>query len=97
MTYKLTGQLHIEEGDKELKIYMPHKQEAQEVSATSLPRALVVWLMADPDSGLTERVNEVAVSLIKSISNVRDTLIDRVLDEEGVVKLEDLDLQADIG
>lgn len=95
--YKLTGQLHIEEGDEELKIYGPHDQASQELSVASLPRALVVWLMADPDSGLTERVNEVAVSLVKSISNAPDTLIDRVLDEEEVVKLEDLDLQANAG
>ncbi|KAH7142717.1 hypothetical protein B0J13DRAFT_555969 [Dactylonectria estremocensis] len=96
-TYTLSGQLHIEEGEEELKIYVPHDQAAQDLSVTSLPRALVVWLMGDPDSGLTERVNEVAVSLVKSISNAEDALINRVLDEEEVVKLEDLDVQADVG
>ncbi|KAK7428818.1 hypothetical protein QQZ08_004588 [Neonectria magnoliae] len=97
VTCKMVGQLHIQEGHEELKIFVPHGPEAQDLSAASLPHALVVWLMADPDSGLTERVNEVAVSLVKSISTIRDTLISRVLDDEEVVRLEDLGSQADDG
>jgi hypothetical protein len=87
---QMKGQLHIVEEEMGLRIYVPRDTTAQELSAVSLPRFLVQWLMTDPGSDIMGATNEVSVSLVKSISNVRDGLIQRVLDEEGVIPLESL-------
>ncbi|KAK7430994.1 hypothetical protein QQZ08_002524 [Neonectria magnoliae] len=83
--------LHIEESDDRLRIYLPHDEEAHEFCLISrLPRRLVGWMMTDPASEEVRAVDEVAVSLVKSILRARDTLVPAVLDAEGVVKAEDL-------
>ncbi|KPM35964.1 hypothetical protein AK830_g10614 [Neonectria ditissima] len=86
--------LHIEESDGQLSIYMPHGEESQELCLISkLPRRLVGWMMTDSASEETTGVDEIAVGLVKSILKVRDTLVPAVLDAEGVGKAEDLDLK----
>ncbi|KAF7556404.1 hypothetical protein G7Z17_g1459 [Cylindrodendrum hubeiense] len=56
------GDLHIEEKDNQLQIYLPRNKEAQELSLTKLPRRLVEWMMTDPAVGDMGRVNEVATT-----------------------------------
>jgi hypothetical protein len=87
---QLEGQLHIVDEDAGLRIYVPREREARELSAVSLPRFLVQWLMTDPGTDMMEAINEVSVSLVKSISNVRDVLIQKVLTKEGVIPFETL-------
>lgn len=90
MVHQLEGQLHIVKEDARLRIYVPRDKTSQELSAVSLPRFLIEWLMTDPGSDIMEAINEVSVSLVKSIWNVRDGLIQRVLTEEGVIPFESL-------
>lgn len=90
VVHQLEGQLHIVAENFGLRIYVPRDKTSQELSAVSLPRYLVKWLMTDPANDLTPVIDEVAVGLVKSISNVRDELIQKVLTEEGIMSLEDL-------
>ncbi|KAI6765494.1 hypothetical protein HG530_006564 [Fusarium avenaceum] len=87
---KLPGQLHIVERNVGLRIYVPRDKTSQELSAVLLPRLLVQWMVTDPENDMMPVIDEVSVSLVKSISNVRDELIQRVLTEEGVIPFESL-------
>jgi hypothetical protein len=90
VVHQLEGQLHIVGENFGLRIYVPRDKTSQELSAVLLPRYLVQWLMTDPGNDMMPVIDEVTVSLVKSISNVRDELIQRVLTEEGVIPLEGL-------
>lgn len=93
---KIPCQLHVEDCNDQLKIHMPPGEEAQEFCiASKLPRRLVEWIMTDPDSEVIGRVDEVAVSLFKTLMTIRDGLIDSVLDAEGIVKVDGLTLPVD--
>ncbi|KAH7153448.1 hypothetical protein EDB81DRAFT_647502 [Dactylonectria macrodidyma] len=93
---KIPCQLHVEDCDDQLKIYMPPGEEAQEFCiASKLPRRLVEWIMTDPASEVIGRVDEVAVSLFKTLMTIRDSLIDSILDAEGIVKVDGLALPAE--
>lgn len=84
--------LHLEESDGWLKIYFPYSEEERDfASLCILPRRLVEWMMLDPAAEVVERVDETAVSLVKSVLSARDALVQRILDAEGIVRISDLD------
>ncbi|WZH45622.1 uncharacterized protein QYS62_006688 [Fusarium acuminatum] len=90
VVHQLEGQLHIVGENLGLRIYVPRDKTSQELSAVLLPRYLVQWLMTDTENDRMPVIDEATVSLVKSISNVRDELIQRVLTEEGIIPLEGL-------
>ncbi|KAI9166343.1 Cis-3-hydroxy-L-proline dehydratase [Paramyrothecium foliicola] len=94
---QLECQLHIEETKDSLIVNVLSGKEAEDMYlASQLPHGLVVWLMTDPTTGITPRVPERAESLMKTIVNVRPGLVERILDEAGIVRLEEPDLCFDI-
>ncbi|KAM5341563.1 hypothetical protein ACJ41O_014594 [Fusarium nematophilum] len=85
----------IKDAEK-LMVYIPVEFEKRYLAyAVSFPRRLVQWLMTDPDTGVVERVNEQAVSLVKGIMrshllHMAATYVKEILDAEGIVDVEEL-------
>ncbi|OCK73843.1 hypothetical protein K432DRAFT_364328 [Lepidopterella palustris CBS 459.81] len=79
------SELHIQEDQSGLKVYVPRDASSQEVCYYSkLPRGLVEWMMTDEPSQTQRKVDETAVRVVNSVLNARKSALPRILESEGI-------------
>ncbi len=82
------GELHIVDEDSMLRFYMSTKPDTQVLCYFSkLPRALLAWIMTDPESGIQNYIDPAAASIIKSVLNAPESILELILQAEGIVDL----------
>jgi hypothetical protein len=80
------GELHITEEKSTLRIYMSTKPDTQALCYFSkLPRALVAWIMTDPETRAQEDIDPAAASIVKSVLNAPESILEPILQAEGIV------------
>ncbi|KAI1295941.1 hypothetical protein F5Y03DRAFT_399109 [Xylaria venustula] len=82
--------LYFDWKDNALNIYIPNDTDRQDLCFLhDLPHALFEWMMnRSPDTIPEDRVSEPAQRLVMNILNSKTSLVGRLLDREGVTKLE---------
>ena len=96
-----TGQseLHVEERDGSLKIYVPRDKDEQDICFHStLPRRLLSWMMTAPGSvePAVPKLDEAASSIISSILNCRISAVPALLKKEGVPAIDVAEIQEEL-
>lgn len=81
-----TSELHLEEKDGVLKIYVPRDEDRQEICFhSSLPRRLFSWLMTRSGAEQVETIDdEAAVNVMLSVLNCSNSVVSHILTKEGV-------------
>ena len=82
--------LHIEERDGTLKIYVPHDEDAwDDCFLHALPLRLLSWMMASPGSIETaeDGLNEAAIGVIISILSCGEAAVPALLKRKGVPEI----------
>lgn len=89
------GELHITEEESTLRVYMSTKPDTQALCYFSkLPRALVAWIMTDPETRIQEDIDPAAASIVKSVLNAPESILEPILQAEGIV---DVDFADEVG
>ncbi|KFA71989.1 hypothetical protein S40288_08084 [Stachybotrys chartarum IBT 40288] len=84
-----TSELHIEDKDDMLKIYVPRDEVRQDVCFQSrLPRYLVSWFMTVPGASAARNTHDDAVHVTNSVLNCRASAVANILREEGVPSID---------
>lgn len=85
------SELHIQDGDQGLQIYVPRDADDQDVCFKfNLPRGVANWLMTDP-SGTVKRKGELnadLVNVIASILDCRRSAVPKILQSHGVPNID---------
>jgi hypothetical protein len=80
------GEPHITEEESALRIYISTNPDTQALCYFSkLPRALVAWIMTDPETGIQEDIDPAAASIVKSVLNAPESILELLLQAEGIV------------
>jgi hypothetical protein len=83
------GELHITEEESTLRIYISTKPDTQALCYFSkLPRALVAWIMTDPETRIQENIDPAASSIVKSVLNAPESILEQLLQAEGIVGID---------
>ncbi|KAK3936617.1 hypothetical protein QBC46DRAFT_461396 [Diplogelasinospora grovesii] len=83
------GEAHIHEDDRELKVYIPHDEETQDVSIQStLQERLVQWIMTDPQTRVPGDVDIAAVAVVKGLLNAKIDSVSRILANTGIIDVD---------
>ncbi|KAI1773105.1 hypothetical protein F4818DRAFT_443468 [Hypoxylon cercidicola] len=91
------GDIHIDDADGLLQIYVPHDEGLRYDSYIStLPKRLVHWMMTDPATNARQDVDPIAMSLVQTVLQARGSFVNRYLDNEGVIDVAVPDLEEDI-
>jgi len=87
------SELHLEEQDNSLKIYVPRNEDQQDLCFRyTLPRRFISWLMTQPGTNTTNKIEEAAINVVNSILNCRVSAISAILTKEGVPEINIPDL-----
>jgi hypothetical protein len=81
-----TGELHFEEQDKGLIIYVPRDEKLQTLSFLDrLPHVLLEWIMTDPTTGIREPLSEKALRVLSTVLHAETKYVGLILDRAGIV------------
>ncbi len=87
------SELHLEEQNNSLKIYVPRNEDQQDLCFRyTLPRRFIFWLMTQPGTNATNKIEEAAINVVNSILNCRVSAISAILTKEGVPEINIPDL-----
>lgn len=79
------SELHIQESQSGLKIYVPRDAASQDVCYFSkLPRRFVEWMMTNQTSQTQCKIDEAAVRAVSSILTARKAALARILESQGI-------------
>lgn len=82
------GDVHIREDGNKLTIYVPVDKKAQEFCFCShLPAKLAGWLMRGPNTHIPEPIDDALVTSLTTLLNVDRSVVDRVLDHQGIIRI----------
>lgn len=82
------GDMHIQEDGSKLTIYVPMDKKAQEFCFCShLPAKLAAWLMRGPNTHIPEPIDNALVTSLTTLLNVDRSVVDRVLDHQGIIRI----------
>lgn len=84
------SELHIQENDGSLRIYVPKDEEAQELCfCDRLPKALLERIMTEPSTEICTRVTERALTVMQKIFSLSNpSFIEKVLDRSGILSVD---------
>jgi hypothetical protein len=90
------GELHITEEESTLRVYMSTKSDTQALCYFSkLPQALVAWIMTDPETKIQNDIDPAAASIVKSVLNAPESILELILQAEGIVGVDFADKVGD--
>lgn len=79
------GDLHIQEADSRLEIFVPRSKKRQEFCyATKLPSCLAEWMMTDATTQAPWMANEQVLRLVTTVLNSSRSVALKVLEEAGI-------------
>ncbi|XXH01558.1 hypothetical protein Hte_007918 [Hypoxylon texense] len=91
------GDIHIDDADGELQIYVPRNEMLRDKSYVSLlPKRLVHWMMTDPTTGERKPVDPVAILLVETVLLAKVAVVNSYLDDQGIIEVEVPDLEQSI-
>lgn len=82
------GDIHIDDADGLLQIYVPNDERLRDGSYVSLlPKRLVHWMMTDPTTGERKTVDPVAIMLVETVLLAKVAVVNHYLDEQGIIEV----------
>ncbi|KAI1758820.1 hypothetical protein GGR53DRAFT_471962 [Hypoxylon sp. FL1150] len=80
------GDIHIDDADDVLQIYVPRDEELRYGSYLSiLPKRLVHWMMTDPAAKERQDIDSDALRLVQGVLQARASFVNQYLDEQGTI------------
>ncbi len=86
-----SSQLHIEDDESGLKIYVPADERRRDICYLSdLPKRLVEWMMTDPVTQIKYNVDPKMFFVTQAILNAKASLAEHLLDDNGIIEPDSL-------
>ncbi|EAW19928.1 uncharacterized protein NFIA_095480 [Aspergillus fischeri NRRL 181] len=83
------SELHFQEYDSGLTIYVPRNKQAQYLCFLDrIPRALMEWIMTEPATGICEPFNDKALNVLSKVLQAETKYIGMTLDRDGIMSVE---------
>lgn len=82
-----SSQLHIEDRESGLKVYVPYEESLRDVCYLSdLPRRLVEWMMTDPVTRIPYDISSNMLVVTQAVLNAKSAVVERLLDDFGIIE-----------
>ncbi|GES62023.1 chaperone protein htpG [Aspergillus terreus] len=83
------SELHLEDNDSGLKIYVPRNEKAQFLCFLDrMPRALLEWILTEPSTGISEPFDERALNVMQNLIQASSEYVSLALDRAGILSIE---------
>ncbi|KAK7756612.1 hypothetical protein SLS62_001449 [Diatrype stigma] len=83
-----SSQLHIEDGESLLRIYVPSDESSRETCYLSaLPMRLTEWIMTDPETRIQYEIDPNMIVVTQAILNAKSRVAGHLLEEHGIIEV----------